>query len=436
MKKFFTVIGLFSLFSGSVAAKELSPEALQTIINIAKADTVDYLIEKAKAGDIDAVYQLGQRFETGNGVKQDIDTAIKMYFTAATKGHAGAQNRIGELFYNGQKYSDAVEWFKKAAAQGYSKALLNLGICYYTGNGVPQDFAKAAALNKQAKSADVNNPGASRNSNTVASWNYAGQKELPPALQNRFQAGKGRSGIVIDLNTRQVLWSKNPEQAVPVAALTKLMTAYLMLEHLDSNPDFWKTTLNVKANEIKVKDRSSVDIPARKLLEAMLIASNNGAAAALARGISGNVNDFVALMNSRAQELGLTSADFNSPNGYPQGKKRENCKASVADICHLCELLMNHQDQRILKFCGKKSSSVPFVGKVENTNHLLNPKKGIRPVKGIFGFKTGYSKAAGFCLAFGVERDGRTIIGCVTGFKSAADRDVFCRNLIEWAFKQ
>ena len=270
----------------------------------------------------------------------------------------------------------------------------------------------------------------------VEAWNYNGQKQLPPALQKRFQAGKGRSGIVIDLNTRQVLWSKNPEQAVPVASLTKLMTAYLVLEHLDSNPDFWKTTLNVKANEIKVKGRSSVNIPARKLLEAMLIASNNGAAAALARGISGNVNDFVALMNSRAQELGLTSADFNSPNGYPQGKKRENCKASVADICHLCELLMNHQDQRILKFCGKKISSVQFVGKVENTNHLLNPKKGIRPVKGIFGFKTGYSKAAGFCLAFGVERDGRTIIGCVTGFKSAADRDVFCRNLIEWAFKQ
>ena len=85
--------------------------------------------------------------------------------------------------------------------------------------------------------------------------------------------------------------------------------------------------------------------------------------------------------------------------------------------------------------CGRKSAAVQYIGKVNSTNHLLNPKKGT-PVPGIFGFKTGYTQAAGFCLAFGVERSGRTIIGCVTGFQSADERDIFCRELVEWAFRR
>ena len=64
-----------------------------------------------------------------------------------------------------------------------------------------------------------------------------------------------------------------------------------------------------------------------------------------------------------------------------------------------------------------------------NTNKLVNPR-----YPGVDGMKTGYTKAAGFCLLFSAKRNGRRIIGCVTGFKSRVDRDRFCRKLVDWAF--
>ncbi|MBQ9803694.1 MAG: D-alanyl-D-alanine carboxypeptidase [Lentisphaeria bacterium] len=271
---------------------------------------------------------------------------------------------------------------------------------------------------------------------TVEPWNYDRQQNLPQALEKRFKQGKGRSGILIDLNSRRVLWSKYPNRAVPVASLTKLMTALLVMEQLDKDPNFkWSTVLTAYPSAIKVPGRESVKIPVGGLMQAMLIASNNGAAVVLAEALAnGDPVRFAARMNTRARELGMDSTNFNSPNGLPQGKKRVNSRASAADICHICELLMGYS--KVIKICSSPVAHVQYIGRVSATNRLINPKKGDVPVDGVFGFKTGYTKAAGFCLAFGVERGDRTVIGCVTGFQSSRERDIFCRELIEWAYRR
>ena len=66
-----------------------------------------------------------------------------------------------------------------------------------------------------------------------------------------------------------------------------------------------------------------------------------------------------------------------------------------------------------------------------NTNHLVNPR-----YPGVDGVKTGFLRAAGTCLTFSCLRDSRRIMGCVTGFKTAKDRDYFCRRLLDWAYTQ
>ena len=66
-----------------------------------------------------------------------------------------------------------------------------------------------------------------------------------------------------------------------------------------------------------------------------------------------------------------------------------------------------------------------------NTNRLINPRD-----PGVDGMKTGFTRAAGFCLTFSAKRNGKRIMGCVAGFKSRVDRDRFCRRLLDWAYKQ
>lgn len=263
-------------------------------------------------------------------------------------------------------------------------------------------------------------------------YDFSSLKRLPADLQKLSRPGK--SGIIVDISTRKVLWAKNPASPVPIASLTKLMTALLLMEDISSGRLEMSTKLPVTAAATEV-ERSCVlgmkpgeTYTVEELVAAMMINSHNDAAAQIAACVAGNVRDFVARMNTRAKELGLSSAAFNSPNGLPQGKKRQNSLCSVTDITRLSEFLMRYP--QLLKFCQMRSKKLHTGKVVYSHNNLLRR----RPVKGLFGFKTGYTNRAGFCLSFGVTRKGRRIIGCVAGFPSARDRDEFCRRLIDWAY--
>ena len=123
---------------------------------------------------------------------------------------------------------------------------------------------------------------------------------------------------------------------------------------------------------------------------------------------------------------------------YPQGKKRVNSFASTEDIAHLCELIMQYP--KVLQLCTMTSAKFHNGLTARSHNNLLLSRDKAHPwrkkVPGVIGFKTGYTATAGFCLAFGATRNGRTILGCVTGFGSARERDEFCMEVIEWAYRQ
>ena len=273
----------------------------------------------------------------------------------------------------------------------------------------------------------------------VKPWNYSNVAALPQKLA--AQSARARSGIIVELDSRRVLWEKNSRSEVPVASLTKLMTALLVAEELENNPKF-------SPNDMVEISKTAAVTPYRKfnagevltvkdLVAAMMVCSANDAAVQLAEQVSGSEKEFVKKMNLRAGELGLITGKFNSSNGLPQGKKRENSISTASDIIHLCEALMNFDV--ITDVCGKSLVKLSTGRLVYTTNGLLlHPTKGRsyrRKVPGMIGFKTGYTEAAGCCLAFGVTRDGKTVLGCVTGFRSAADRERFCNDLIEWAYK-
>ncbi len=254
-------------------------------------------------------------------------------------------------------------------------------------------------------------------------------KEVPGA------AGVG-TGIVVDLGTRQVLWQKDAHRSVPIASMVKMMTMLLTMESLEARPELslnspvkiTKTALAVPRTGIVWLDPRET-FPLSDLMKAVAIKSANDAAVQVAEFIGGSVDDFVASMNRRAVELGMTDSKFVSPCGLPD-KVKGNSTSSARDMVLLAEQLLEYPD--VMHWSGTQLDYIREGEKktmLTTTNNLVNPRW-----PGVDGLKTGYISASGFCLTFSVLRDNRRIVGCVTGFKSARDRDRFCRKLINWSY--
>ena len=113
---------------------------------LAAQTDVEALRAKAEQGDAQAQFNLGFRYNNGEGVPQDDAEAVKWYRLAAEQGHASAQNNLGVMYDNGQGVpqddAEAIKWYRLAAEQGVARAQFNLGLMYNNGEGVPQDYAE------------------------------------------------------------------------------------------------------------------------------------------------------------------------------------------------------------------------------------------------------------------------------------------------------
>lgn len=272
----------------------------------------------------------------------------------------------------------------------------------------------------------------SRSSGFGRPLNFKTVRQLPRKLS--VAETRARAGIIVDLDTRKVLWQKNAHKPVPVASMSKMLTLLLVMEEMDRNPELsLSTPVKITDAAVKVKRDGVIGLkkgdvyPLGELIQAALIRSSNDAAEQLAEVISGSVPHFVARMNGRVQELGIKGATFINPCGLPDAK-RNNSRCSVSGMILIGEKLLEYP---IIMRWAKTRRVVLHDGKeLISHNHLLVPK----PYPGVDGLKTGFTRAAGSCLTFSVLRNGRRMMGCVAGFGSAADRDNFCRQLIDWAY--
>ena len=244
-----------------------------------------------------------------------------------------------------------------------------------------------------------------------------------------------RSGIIVDMETRRVLWEKNSSRAVPIASMAKMMTMLVIMEELEKRRDISINTPVPVTQTARNVPRTGVlylapgeSFTVQELMIATAVKSANDAATLLAEYFGGSVPGFVRIMNRRSAELGLRSTSFLNACGLPENKK--NSLGSAADMVKLGEQLLQYP--LLMQWCNLKSSSIRN-GKTVfvNTNKLVNPR-----YPGVDGLKTGYIRAAGSCLTFSAVRNQRRIMGCVTGFKSSRERDRFCRRLLDWAYKQ
>lgn len=274
----------------------------------------------------------------------------------------------------------------------------------------------------------------SSNPNFGAPFHYA--TAVSGNLASLPGSREARSGFLVDLNSRNVLWMKDARKPVPIASMVKMMTLLVAFEELDAHPEWsLNTPVKITTGATKVARTGIIWLDTREtmplvdLLKALTIKSANDAAYQVAEFTGGgDVHAFVARMNAKAAELKMPGTRFISPHGLPD-KVRGNSLSCAEAMTILGEQLLEYPD--IMSWTTTQLTYIRD-GRTElyNTNGLINPRW-----PGVDGLKTGYTRDAGFCLTFTCERDGRRLLGCVTGFKSARrGRDPFVRKLIDWGF--
>jgi len=251
-----------------------------------------------------------------------------------------------------------------------------------------------------------------------------------------------KGAIATDAATGAVLFEDNADSVSPPASMTKLMTFAVLSDYLKSGSIALDTPVTVTREDARVaafKDSTEVWLrqgevfPVEELIYAMMVQSANDAAYTLAHKAAGNVPEFVAQMNIKARELGMTRSVFRSPHGFPPPNRRiaEGDLTTPRDYAILCRYLLLNTN--VLKYSSVKSR-VFGAGirlqpvQMNNHNHLLGK------IAGVDGLKTGFTEGAGFCLSATAEREGRRIIVVMMNSPDSRTRDLNVQDLITRAF--
>ena len=236
---------------------------------------------------------------------------------------------------------------------------------------------------------------------------------------------RAAAAIIYDPVSGKVLWEENSQDQRSIASITKMMTAVVFME---TNPDLSQEVVVQRGDVFQAsttKLRANDKVTADELLHLLLIASDNAAARVLARISPYGADGFIARMNEKAADLGLTATHYADPSGLLS----ENV-SSAYDMARLVTFVSN--DQRISSVMRTPEYST-MIGRrpvtVHSTNHLLG-KPGVDVLAG----KTGFIHAAGYCLAtlLRLPSTNQQVAVVVLGARSNAGRFLETQNLFDW----
>jgi D-alanyl-D-alanine carboxypeptidase (penicillin-binding protein 5/6) len=236
-----------------------------------------------------------------------------------------------------------------------------------------------------------------------------------------------KSHYLVDFSTGRVLAEQGPNEQVPPASLTKLMTAYVVFGALESgrmdldalarvSEKAWRmggTRMFLEVNsEVRVSD----------LVRGLLIQSGNDAAVALAEHLSGSVEVFVEEMNATAAALGMERSTFRNPHGLPA----RGHVSTAHDLALLATALVRDYPQYYTLYAERQFTYNGIAQR--NRNALLWRDASVD------GMKTGYTEAAGYCIVTSAERDGMRLIAVVLGAETPRQRNDGAQKLLDYGF--
>ena len=231
---------------------------------------------------------------------------------------------------------------------------------------------------------------------------------------------------VVEDSEGNVLFSKNPDAEIPMASITKVMTAVVALESgrpLDQT--YQLQGVQLMENAVVAGYQAGMSSTLRDLIKVMLVHSANDAASEVAIAVSGSEQAFVQRMNEKAAELGMSHTHFENPHGLDQ----EGHYASASDLVRLGRYALTTHPL-IARYVEMEEVTVP-VGAVSLT--FPTTDEFVRTYRGALGIKTGVGDHFTSFLG-AARRDGTTLYTCVLGCSTNAGRFTDTRALMGWAW--
>ncbi|HSL62166.1 MAG TPA: D-alanyl-D-alanine carboxypeptidase family protein [Desulfotignum sp.] len=227
--------------------------------------------------------------------------------------------------------------------------------------------------------------------------------------------------IVMEAATGDILEEINPDLKHPLASVTKLMTALVVMDRLASGDVLLTDTVTTSAaasriggSQVYLKHGESFTL--EQMMKALLVASGNDAAYALAEHLSGTIEAFVAEMNQTARRLGMNDTEFHSVHGLPPSPDRGEDTSTCRDLMRLSRELLKHP--KLLEWTAIQTDTFRDGAFIMNSHNKLLGK-----LPGADGLKTGYYRKAGFNVVATAQKDGVRLIVAVLGSPSAKTRD-------------
>lgn len=241
---------------------------------------------------------------------------------------------------------------------------------------------------------------------------------------------KAKAAVLIDATTGTLLYAKNPNEALPPASVTKIMTLLLVAEALrdgriksDDKIYISNEAASMGGSQIFLEEGEEFSV--EELIKSTVIASANDAAFALAEHVGGSVDGFVDQMNAKAKELGMKNTVFENVTGLDDDTVNHVC--SAYDIAIMSQELIKHDV--IMKYSKIWQDTIR-----DGEFTLTNTNRLVRYYKGCTGLKTGSTDKAGFCISASAMRNGMHLIAVIMGSDTRDERNAAARTLLDWGF--
>jgi D-alanyl-D-alanine carboxypeptidase (penicillin-binding protein 5/6) len=253
-----------------------------------------------------------------------------------------------------------------------------------------------------------------------------------PSLKNKISAQTqspqitAKSALIFDTTTKEVLYSKNPTEKLPMASLTKIMTAVIALENQKKNDEYvvsQKDLVGEDSMGLDVGEKLSLD----ELLYGLMLHSGNDAAETLATNYPNGRDAFIKAMNQKVKSLGLSDTCFTNPTGLEGGGKQYTTAYDLTVMSEYAISKFPLFDRVVSTFdynIPQTDTHKAFY--LENETNLLTSYPGVK------GVKTGYTPEAGLCLVTYLDYGGHKILGVILG---SDDRRGEMIELLDYSLK-
>lgn len=255
-------------------------------------------------------------------------------------------------------------------------------------------------------------------------WKPNMGKTIEPSVKKPEITASG--AISYDLASEQLLYQKNAKTKLPMASLTKLMTAIIALENEPIDKGFTVNKLAAEIGEDTMGLSEGEKLTLEELLYGLILHSGNDAAETIAQESRFGRGNFIYLMNKKAEDLGLTDTHFTNPTGL-EGEGRQY--SSAYDLLAVTRYAL--QNRGFAKIVATVEYEIPYSDKHKYI-YLFNETNLLTSYPGVKGVKTGYTLEAGLCLITYLEYEGHKIVAVLLNSQSRREE---MKELLDYSLK-